>query len=147
MIKQVKKFHIRMMRDFILTMIALCVSAIGCHARNNITEDTTKIEADVYDQKRWMLEEWQSDSCGCRRIRNTILAELIIEKFDLKGKSKEQFLKCFGKPNEIHKGNLYYYIKAVCADEDKIRGDKTTIEFLFDKEDNLIGLSDYLRVE
>lgn len=138
------------MRDFILMMIALCMSAMCCHARhkvNNITEDTTKVEADVYDQKLWMLDEWQADSCGCRRIRNTILAELIIEKFDLKGKSKEQFLKCFGKPNEIHKGNLYYYIKAVCADEDKIRGDKTTIEFLFDKEDNLIGLSDYLRVE
>lgn len=142
MIKQAKIFHTKMRSVVILTMIVLCVSPI-------YSQDYPKCDSiapSVYEQNRWMIEQWQEDSCGCQRIRDAILAKLIIEKFDLKGKPKEQFLKCFGKPNKIYDGNLYYFIKSYC-DEGKLMGDKTTMEFLFDKNDKLIDLSDCLDVE
>ena len=87
------------------------------------TEDTNTSSRVSMKQNNYIqnLNDWKRDSLGCLRLRSLELARTMIEKNDLLGKSTEEFINYFGKPNEITKKDqeafFVYYIEIRCKDD------------------------------
>ncbi len=85
------------------------------------------------------INEWQKDSIGCLGHRTLILAQEMVEEHKLLGKTKEEFIKYFGKSNSVTRKEqhtfLDYYTEVRCNDNGTIdqEADKCWIQFVFKK--------------
>ena len=66
-----------------------------------------------------MLIDWKNDSLGCLRVRNDSSFKLITDSIKIIGKSYNEALLMFGKPNKIYKTKdgavISYFLNTRCG--------------------------------
>lgn len=104
---------------------------------NDNTENKTETEniviIDNYDN------DWQKDYEGCLNLRTLQYAKILIEDNNLLGKSTNEFINVFGKPNKIeeydNKVYLIYFMHSVCEEGKKVEGaDECWVDFYFEND-------------
>ncbi len=96
------------MNKKIVKLLVFCciITILGCNEKK-----TKKNMQDV---------NWNKDSLGCLGLRNIDYAVKLLKENKLKGSSKRDFVKVFGKPNltesDFISESLYYLEGSYCVD-------------------------------
>lgn len=85
------------------------------------------------------MNEWKQDENGCLKIRSMILAEKLVSENALRNKTKKDFVKIFGEPNQtenlLEESILIYFFDCVCQNNVPINGgDKCYAKFYFEQD-------------
>lgn len=102
---------------------------------------TSSSEPQEIQEQVTLMNDWQKDKNGCLKIRNKELAERLVTENALRSKTKKDFVKIFGEPNQTESEQeqfvLIYFFDCVCQDNEPIKGgDKCYARFYF-KQDRL----------
>lgn len=118
---------------YILLLLCICN---GCFKNDKKVEKQDNWEINL------LIDKWQSDSLGCKKMRSKELAERIIDSLNLEHATKIEFIKIFGNPNIEKKDDgiefLCYYFNTLCEKDSIIYdSDYCFAEFSF-KQNKLI---------
>ncbi len=118
--------------DHIKIMIIFFSSFFFTFCINNSVNKQKIISGDKFS-----INDWIRDSTGCLHLRSFDLLSDLVAENKLIGKSKNDFIQVFGKPNEVEKRDsnqlfLVYYLNSICIG-DKLTpdSDKTKVKFKF----------------
>ncbi|WP_343636026.1 hypothetical protein [Fluviicola sp.] len=126
--------------QIVFMMIMSCVSTRNTISSNDKTIQEVK-EVEI------LVENWRTDSLGCKKLRTKQASEIIIDSLKLENRTQTEFLRVFCNPNMIDERDgkqiLSYYFDAICRDGKFIDSlDHCIAEFTF-KSDRLVG-SNYI---
>jgi hypothetical protein len=132
-----------------LALISLLFLLFSCCWQKKNNKNRVEMETPTITEIQ--NNNWKKDSVGCLRLRTLELADSLIVANNLLGKSTNEFIDIFGKPNEIieqnHRVLFNYYMMSVCRDDELVEGaDKCWVQFDF-INDKLVEIPNVYLIE